>query len=80
MKDRTLFWWALNAHRNLMFYGFGPSPTEHHDGHSTPVVKVKQKDDYLKMWTASGSIYVVRRSRMKPNIPTGVMLTILLGE
>jgi len=79
MKDRTAFWWALNARRNLMFYGFGTNPTEHHDGHSTPVVKVRRKDDFLKMWTESGSVYIVRQSRMKPNIPTGVMLNILLG-
>ena len=63
-----------------MFYGFGDKPSEHHDGHSTPVVKVRQLDDYLKMWTSSGSIYVVRRSRMIPNLPTGIMLTHLLGE
>ena len=82
MKDRTAFWWAFNQDHCLMFYGVGNSPTEHHDGHSTPVIRAKyMKDgDTIAMETQSGSVYAVKRTRMFPNIPTAIHLSMLTGR
>lgn len=81
VKDCSRSWWALTPSLNLTFYGTGDSPTEHHNGNSTPVVKCEKADgDLLRCTTRSGSVYLIRRSRMFPNIHVAIALTRLLDE
>ena len=68
-KDMSGQWWLLTAHHHqIMFYGDGPKPSEHHLGNSTSVVDAKLNEDGLWLKTESGSVYLVDWNRHRVNL------------
>ena len=66
MKNMTNYWWAITFnHGHLMFYGCGETAAEHHNGESTSVRKIEESGDNITCTTASGSVYKLKKSKMK---------------
>jgi len=80
VKDYRPYRWGLNRGQNILFYGCGEKPTEHHNGNSSPVVKGEVRDGVLHLFTQSGAEYLLLRAKMIPNLPSQLILQRILGE